>query len=126
MQFRFFVWTRNARVSFHVLCPCLQNCMHCVNIQICIYCVVQRSCKRCHIVSLLFSPLELINNERHKKSLVPPFLTINIMPYYSLCKMVIFATSQIRTIFLPIRCFINQLFSHETTLMRFSLICAFF
>ena len=69
--------------------------------------------------------LKLINNERHKKSLVPPFLTINIMPYYSLCKMVIFATSQIRAIFLPIRCFVNQFFSHETTLMRLLLICVF-
>ena len=26
----------------------------------------------------------------------------------------------------PIRCFLNQVFSHETTLMRFLLICAFF
>lgn len=62
---------------------------------------------------------KLIKNERYKKSLVPAFLTNNIMPYYSLCKMVIFTTSQIRAIFLPIRCFLNQLFSHETTLTRF-------
>ena len=39
--------------------------------------------------------------------------------------MVIFATSQIRAIFLPIRCFLNQFFSHETTLIWFLLICVF-
>ena len=91
-------------------------------------CTTHSTCLKDHehrIVSLLFSPLKLINNERHKKSLVPPFLTINIMPYYSLCKMVIFATSQIRAIFLPIRCFLNQFFSHETTLIWFLLICVF-
>ena len=91
--------------------------------------MLERPCTcgtKCLIVSLLFSPLKLINNERHKKSLVPPFLTIHIMPYYSLCKMAIFATSQIRAIFfLPIKCFLNQFFSHQTILMRFLLICVF-
>ena len=39
--------------------------------------------------------------------------------------MVIFATSQIRAIFLAITCFLNQVISHETTLMQFLLICVF-
>ena len=90
--------------------------------------MLERPCTcgtKCLIVSLLLSPLKLIKNERHKRSLVPQFLTIHIMPYYSLCKMVIFAISQVRAIFLPIKCFLNQFFSHQTILMRFLLICVF-